>query len=582
MKKLIEKLFSYQGIRFLFVGGLNTIVGYGVYALLIYLNVNYLLANTISTAIGIAHSYLWNRFFTFKSKDKALGEITKFVSVYFSSYLIGMLTLYIFKSKLNISPYIAGLINLVITTLISYFGHKYISFRKHDINLKEYFMDMKKPKRIEWILLISFFVISFLLFEFSDLECTTTNGIHFIDLLFKGKVYSLYEVAYHGGTMITYDFPIFIIFGIWDIPLWIYQNITGKFWVDSTFGIFYAKAIIIPFLIGSLYYLKKIAKLYFDDENDVKLLKFLFLSSPLLLMVICEFAGYDILSIFFVLAGIYYYLKGDTKKFILFFSISITLKLFALFIFIPLVILKEKNIIKAGISMGLGVIPFLISKALFMNAPYYKESMTAFDDRMFDRLLYAKIPSEFGGISIFITLFVIICIISYMIKKEDFKKYTMIIPFMVYSLFEITVLQHPQWFILNVPYISFLILFNKRYINLKLILDIVYEYACLIICFISFPHVYTPQIMNHMLIGQLTHHICNFRFAGFIEVHNLRYFLPILNSVAVASVVALLYLVVTKNDKLHDDKQISRGLIWIRVLGMVPFFGIIVLTFFIR
>ena len=129
MIKLIKKIFSYQGIRFLFVGGLNTIVGYGVYALLLYLNVNYLVANTISTIIGIAHSYLWNRFFTFKSKNKALKEITKFVAVYAISYVIGMCTLYIFKDKLSISPYIAGLINLVITTLISYFGHKYISFR---------------------------------------------------------------------------------------------------------------------------------------------------------------------------------------------------------------------------------------------------------------------------------------------------------------------------------------------------------------------------------------------------------------------------------------------------------------------
>ena len=130
MKNLIKKIFSYQPIRFLFVGGLNTLVGYGVYALLVYLGVNYLIANTVSTVVGVIHSYLWNRFFTFKSKNKALKEITKFVSVYIVSYLIGMFTLFIFKDKLNISPYIAGLINLVITTLISYFGHKYISFRK--------------------------------------------------------------------------------------------------------------------------------------------------------------------------------------------------------------------------------------------------------------------------------------------------------------------------------------------------------------------------------------------------------------------------------------------------------------------
>ena len=132
IKNMIKKLFSYQPIRFLFVGGLNTLVGYGIYALLVYIGVNYLLANTISTIIGIAHSYLWNRFFTFKSKNRAIKEITKFVSVYIVSYLIGMCTLFIFKDKLNISAYIAGLINLVITTLISYFGHKYYSFKKDE------------------------------------------------------------------------------------------------------------------------------------------------------------------------------------------------------------------------------------------------------------------------------------------------------------------------------------------------------------------------------------------------------------------------------------------------------------------
>ena len=36
----------------------------------------------------------------------------------------------------SLSAYLAGLINLVITTLISYFGHKYYSFKKEDENKK--------------------------------------------------------------------------------------------------------------------------------------------------------------------------------------------------------------------------------------------------------------------------------------------------------------------------------------------------------------------------------------------------------------------------------------------------------------
>ena len=175
IKDFIKKIFSYQPIRFLFVGGLNTIVGYGVYALLIYIGVNYLVANTISTVIGIVHSYLWNRFFTFKSKNKALKEITKFISVYAVSYLIGMCTLFIFKDKLNISAYIAGLINLVITTLISYFGHKYYSFKKEDNT------DKKIDKRLiieTGILILMSFILLFTFrnnIEFCD-ECDNMLG----------------------------------------------------------------------------------------------------------------------------------------------------------------------------------------------------------------------------------------------------------------------------------------------------------------------------------------------------------------------------------------------------------------------
>lgn len=131
MKKLIKNLFEIQEIRFLFVGGLNTIVGYGSYAILICFGMNYLLANTLSTILGIIHSYIWNRFFTFQSKDKALQEIIRFVTVYAISYFIGMASLYSFVTLFHLNQYVAGLFNLIVTTLISWVGHKYFSFKKH-------------------------------------------------------------------------------------------------------------------------------------------------------------------------------------------------------------------------------------------------------------------------------------------------------------------------------------------------------------------------------------------------------------------------------------------------------------------
>ena len=72
MNKILTKIkhiFEIQQIRFLIVEGLNTLVGYGTYALLILKGINYLLANTIGTIIGVIHSYIWNKKFTFKSNN---------------------------------------------------------------------------------------------------------------------------------------------------------------------------------------------------------------------------------------------------------------------------------------------------------------------------------------------------------------------------------------------------------------------------------------------------------------------------------------------------------------------------------
>jgi putative flippase GtrA len=91
---------------------------------------NYLLANTISYIIGVIHSYIWNKKFTFKSKDKSISEIIRFIFVYIVNYLVGLGILYILVDKIGLNKYLAGALNLIITTLISWFGHKYFSFKQ--------------------------------------------------------------------------------------------------------------------------------------------------------------------------------------------------------------------------------------------------------------------------------------------------------------------------------------------------------------------------------------------------------------------------------------------------------------------
>ena len=130
IKTTIKKLFYRRDFRFLIVGGINTVVGYSAFVFFVFFGFQYLIANTLSMIVGVINSYLWNRFFTFKSKNKALNEIVRFSFVYLLSYCVSMLLLYLLVGCLGVSAYFAGFLNIITITLISWFGHRDFSFKE--------------------------------------------------------------------------------------------------------------------------------------------------------------------------------------------------------------------------------------------------------------------------------------------------------------------------------------------------------------------------------------------------------------------------------------------------------------------
>lgn len=129
ISQIIPKILGDQRIRFLITGGVNTAAGYGTFALLLWLGTHYLSANVAATVVGVTCSYFLNKYFTFRQYKKSYSEALRFVSVYAVSFLLGCAALYLLVDLLSVSAYAAGVLNLVFTTLISWFGHKYFSFR---------------------------------------------------------------------------------------------------------------------------------------------------------------------------------------------------------------------------------------------------------------------------------------------------------------------------------------------------------------------------------------------------------------------------------------------------------------------
>ena len=117
-----------QIIQFCGVGILNTIVGYGVFFLLVnYLY--YLLALLLAHITGVIHSFLWNKYWIFKSEKFQLTEFVKFNLIYAVVFFVNAIALFVSVDIIHINPRLAQLVLLPVITLVSFFGQKLWTFR---------------------------------------------------------------------------------------------------------------------------------------------------------------------------------------------------------------------------------------------------------------------------------------------------------------------------------------------------------------------------------------------------------------------------------------------------------------------
>ncbi|OMF08591.1 GtrA family protein [Paenibacillus sp. FSL H7-0331] len=119
-----------QTLRFILVGILNTIVGYTVYFICLnLLHFNYSISLVVSHILGVINSYYLNKKWTFNVARSSSRMILKFGLIYLCTFLLNYGILVLFVEMLKLNPLISQLISLFVTTIISFLGQKYWSFK---------------------------------------------------------------------------------------------------------------------------------------------------------------------------------------------------------------------------------------------------------------------------------------------------------------------------------------------------------------------------------------------------------------------------------------------------------------------
>jgi putative flippase GtrA len=141
-----KRLADMESVRFLVVGGCNTLFGIGdslaLLKLLLWLwpdqpKTMGTAAMALSSFINIGFSFLTYKWFVFRSKGNYLKEYLRSLTIYLpslalSTFLVAPLALLLkrWTGREQASVYAAMAIILTVTIVFSFFGHKRVTFRQ--------------------------------------------------------------------------------------------------------------------------------------------------------------------------------------------------------------------------------------------------------------------------------------------------------------------------------------------------------------------------------------------------------------------------------------------------------------------
>ncbi len=135
LRQRLHRLLNDERVRFILVGGLNTSVGYLIFVILevsLGDKLGYFFSLYGSFLLSSVSAFLLHRRVTFRiaGSGRIFVDFLRFLSVYSFALVINSIALPLLVEVAGMVPLLAQALIVAATTLVSYFGHKFFSFRR--------------------------------------------------------------------------------------------------------------------------------------------------------------------------------------------------------------------------------------------------------------------------------------------------------------------------------------------------------------------------------------------------------------------------------------------------------------------
>lgn len=129
------RLFRDRRIAFLFVGGINTVVGFGWFALFditVGQLWGYMVTLLFAHVASVLCAFVLYRRLVFRVRGHVWTDLMRFELVYLTSLGINAVLLPLLVEFAHLEPIVAQALIVFVTTMVSYFGHSLFSFRRKE------------------------------------------------------------------------------------------------------------------------------------------------------------------------------------------------------------------------------------------------------------------------------------------------------------------------------------------------------------------------------------------------------------------------------------------------------------------
>lgn len=113
------------------IGSFTSFLDFCIFTVLsVYVGLYYIVANCISVLVGITTSFVLNRTYNFKVKDKTKQRFAIFLTVGLCGLLLSNLILWVGIDKLHINEMITKLASIVLVVGFQFLINKFVTFRE--------------------------------------------------------------------------------------------------------------------------------------------------------------------------------------------------------------------------------------------------------------------------------------------------------------------------------------------------------------------------------------------------------------------------------------------------------------------